>query len=135
MTAHHKGGLALRSDERSEREGGRLAQSVEHRLYTPAVTGSSPVPPTSLRPTWRHRETPDQRWPGVVRWEERVTLTYFMTGAHDPGTGVIDAIVNSRVFSTVGSAITFDPLVPVAPGSCIGSVPLNAPVISTRCPT
>src|SRR3954469_4641235 len=28
---------------------GRLAQLVEHRLYTPAVTGSSPVPPTSLR--------------------------------------------------------------------------------------
>ncbi len=26
---------------------GRLAQLVEHRLYTPAVTGSSPVPPTS----------------------------------------------------------------------------------------
>ena len=25
---------------------GRLAQLVEHRLYTPAVTGSSPVPPT-----------------------------------------------------------------------------------------
>ncbi len=29
------------------REGGRLAQLVEHRLYTPAVTGSSPVPPTT----------------------------------------------------------------------------------------
>ena len=28
---------------------GRLAQLVEHRLYTPAVTGSSPVPPTSRR--------------------------------------------------------------------------------------
>src|SRR6187431_2712614 len=28
---------------------GRLAQLVEHRLYTPAVTGSSPVPPTNLR--------------------------------------------------------------------------------------
>jgi hypothetical protein len=28
---------------------GRLAQLVEHRLYTPAVTGSSPVPPTSHR--------------------------------------------------------------------------------------
>ena len=28
-------------------EGGRLAQLVEHRLYTPAVTGSSPVPPTN----------------------------------------------------------------------------------------
>ena len=27
------------------REGGRLAQLVEHRLYTPGVTGSSPVPP------------------------------------------------------------------------------------------
>ena len=24
---------------------GRLAQLVEHRLYTPGVTGSSPVPP------------------------------------------------------------------------------------------
>ncbi len=28
---------------------GRLAQLVEHRLYTPGVTGSSPVPPTSNR--------------------------------------------------------------------------------------
>ena len=27
---------------------GRLAQLVEHRLYTPAVTGSSPVPPTRI---------------------------------------------------------------------------------------
>ena len=27
-------------------QAGRLAQLVEHRLYTPAVTGSSPVPPT-----------------------------------------------------------------------------------------
>ena len=35
----------------SEGEGGRLAQLVEHRLYTPAVTGSSPVPPTNLQST------------------------------------------------------------------------------------
>ena len=36
---------------------GRLAQLVEHRLYTPAVTGSSPVPPTSLRClAWMHRQ-------------------------------------------------------------------------------
>jgi hypothetical protein len=28
-------------------DGGRLAQLVEHRLYTPAVTGSSPVSPTT----------------------------------------------------------------------------------------
>ena len=28
---------------------GRLAQLVEHRLYTPAVTGSSPVPPTQVQ--------------------------------------------------------------------------------------
>ena len=34
-------------------EAGRLAQLVEHRLYTPAVTGSSPVPPTNLRPRCR----------------------------------------------------------------------------------
>lgn len=27
---------------------GRLAQLVEHRLYTPAVRGSSPLPPTSV---------------------------------------------------------------------------------------
>jgi hypothetical protein len=27
---------------------GRLAQLVEHRLYTPGVTGSSPVPPTQF---------------------------------------------------------------------------------------
>ena len=33
------------------------AQLVEHRPYTPAVTGSSPVPPTSLRT----RRVP---WPG-----------------------------------------------------------------------
>ena len=26
---------------------GRLAQLVEHRLYTPAVRGSSPLPPTN----------------------------------------------------------------------------------------
>ena len=26
-----------------------VSSVVEHRLYTPAVTGSSPVPPTSLR--------------------------------------------------------------------------------------
>ena len=30
-----------------EPRAGRLAQLVEHRLYTPAVTGSSPVPPTT----------------------------------------------------------------------------------------
>ena len=39
-------GLA-RSARRAGR--GRLAQLVEHRLYTPAVTGSSPVPPTRLQ--------------------------------------------------------------------------------------
>ena len=32
--------------ERLRNRAGRLAQLVEHRLYTPAVTGSSPVPPT-----------------------------------------------------------------------------------------
>ena len=32
---------------------GRLAQLVEHRLYTPAVTGSNPVPPTSLNAVCR----------------------------------------------------------------------------------
>ena len=31
-----------------ERRRGRLAQLVEHRLYTPGVTGSSPVPPIQL---------------------------------------------------------------------------------------
>lgn len=29
---------------------GRLAQLVEHQSYKLGVTGSSPVPPTSLRP-------------------------------------------------------------------------------------
>ena len=33
---------------RAASRGGRLAQLVEHRLYTPAVTGSSPVPPTNV---------------------------------------------------------------------------------------
>lgn len=37
-----QGGVARRS---WGSVGGRLAQLVEHRLYTPAVTGSSPVPP------------------------------------------------------------------------------------------
>jgi hypothetical protein len=32
---------------------GRLAQLVEHRLYTPVVTGSSPVPPTIVIADWR----------------------------------------------------------------------------------
>ena len=30
---------------------GRLAQLVEHRLYTPAVTGSSPVDPATQFPS------------------------------------------------------------------------------------
>ena len=30
--------------------GGAVSSGVEHRFYTPAVTGSNPVPPTSLRP-------------------------------------------------------------------------------------
>ncbi len=40
---------------------GRLAQLVEHRLYTPAVTGSSPVPPTN-----RKQESSRQYPCGVV---------------------------------------------------------------------
>ena len=35
---------------------GRLAQLVEHRLYTPGVTGSSPVPPIHDCVTWRFGE-------------------------------------------------------------------------------
>ena len=44
-TGHYNGvfGLVAGHDPRA----GRLAQLVEHRLYTPAVTGSSPVPPTT----------------------------------------------------------------------------------------
>ena len=37
---------------RMGRKPGRLAQLVEHRLYTPAVTGSSPVPPIHDWVTW-----------------------------------------------------------------------------------
>src|SRR6187200_593981 len=52
-------GLPRRSSsECGTSEGGRLAQLVEHRLYTPAVTGSSPVPPTKSNRT-RARPTRD----------------------------------------------------------------------------
>src|SRR5262245_21579102 len=54
-TSRVESGSAGGRDERSAVGGlqsavlcGRLAQLVEHRLYTPAVTGSSPVPPSFI---------------------------------------------------------------------------------------
>ena len=44
-TGHYNGMFGLVAGH--EPRAGRLAQLVEHRLYTPAVTGSSPVPPTT----------------------------------------------------------------------------------------
>ena len=49
---------------------GRLAQLVEHRLYTPAVTGSSPVPPTSVAKVRRC----DTRRTRSAVWEVSVTF-------------------------------------------------------------
>src|SRR5512132_2611761 len=45
---------------------GRLAQLVEHRLYTPAVTGSSPVPPTRLRALDRGALRPGRRFARLI---------------------------------------------------------------------
>src|SRR4051812_16726762 len=56
---------------------GRLAQLVEHRLYTPAVTGSSPVPPTILRSRCAgasdSRPAAGRRTPSAGRGEVTVT--------------------------------------------------------------
>src|SRR5689334_11290037 len=76
---------------------GAVSSVVEHRLYTPAVTGSNPVPLTNICPDYHPQRTTVGQ-PGVLACHPRARppLTHTSRDAETP-------IISTARFSRQGS--------------------------------